>query len=287
MRGEIIRDDDGNYNKRILAFLVLLVLVIIGTGVGTLGLTSDGSAPPPTPDQPVIEATPEAVDGTPTPTPTPTESGDGSSGTETNGTDEPDSRESPTPTPTPEDSDEAAVDAGPDPSGGGGSAGGSTGGDGGRGADSLDLAVDGRSVLIRVADLTPGDGSTGSVVVRNSGSMSGTLGVSNASVSDDENGLQEPERAAGDTNASGELSDHLRVRLWVEYPDGTREYLFGSANSTVSAASLDGASVRGAETLDAGSRATVQIAVSLPESAGNEVQSDRIEFAVPIVLREA
>lgn len=285
MRGEIIRDDDGNYNKRILAFLVLLVLVIIGTGVGTLGLTSDGSAPPPTPDQPVIEATPEAVDGTPTPTPT--ESGDGSSVTETNGTDEPDSRESPTPTPTPEDSDEAAVDAGPDPSWGGDSAGGSTGGDGGRGADSLDLAVDGRSVLIRVADLTPGDGSTGSVVVRNSGSMSGTLGVSNASVSDDENGLQEPERAAGDTNASGELSDHLRVSLWVEYPDGTREYLFGSANSTVSAASLDGASVRGAETLDAGSRATVQIAVSLPESAGNEVQSDRIEFAVPIVLREA
>ncbi|WP_423999278.1 hypothetical protein ACOZ4I_10545 [Haloarcula salina] len=289
MRDEVIRDEDGDYNKRILAFLVLIVLVVIGTGVGTLGLTSDGSAPPPTPEQPVIEATPVAVDGTPSPTPTQTVSDTGSSGAETDEPDDtgkPDSRETPTPTPLPDDSDGAAVDAGPVPSDGG-SAGGSSGVDGGRGADSLDLAVDGGSVLIRVADLAPGGGSTGSVVVRNSGTISGTVGVSNASVSDDENGLREPERAAGDTNATGELSAHLRVRLWAEYPDGTREYLFGSANSTVSASSLAGASVRGSETLDAGSQATVAITVSLPESAGNEVQSDRMDFTVPIVLREA
>lgn len=283
MRVDLIRDDDGNYNKRILAFLVLLLLVIIGTGVGTLGLTSDGSAPPPS--QPVIETTPVAADETPTPTPT--GPGSGSRETETDDTGEPDTPTTPTPTPTPDDSDGPAVDAGQVSSGGDGSAGGSSGGNDERAADSLDLVVDGSSVLIRVADLAPGGGSTGSVAVRNSGSTTGTLGVSNASVTDDENGLREPERAAGDTNASGELSERLRVRLWVAFPDGTREYLFGSAGATASAASLDGASVRGNETLDAGSQATVEVAVSLPASVGNEVQSDRTEFTVPIVLREA
>jgi len=287
MRADIVRDDDGDYNKRLLAFLVLLVLVIVGTGIGTLGLTSDGSAPPP--ERPVVEATPVPIDGTPTPTPTQTPPGPDRRTDETetepdpaNDGDEPESERTPTGTPTPADGTSDGAAGGAEPVGGG-----SAGGDGGRGADSLDLAVDGSSVLIRVSSLAPGDGATGTVAVRNSGSTAGTLGVSNASVIDDENGLREPERAAGDTDASGELSAHLRVRLWVEYSDGTREYLFGTANATVSAASLDGASVRGNERLDAGSQATVEMTVSLPETVGNEVQSDRIEFTIPVVLREA
>lgn len=282
MDGGIIRDDDGDYNKRLLALLVLFVVVVIGAGVGTLGLTSDG----PTPDRPDIETTPVPPEPTATPegggperTETPADADGSGSGPPVDDLTETAS----TPTPTDSDSDDGADGPADGSVDGGGDSGGS-GGDGDGGGVSLETR--GTTVLLQSTAFAPGDTATGTVDVRNSGSTAGTLGVSNVTVTDDENGLEEPERAVGDTRATGELSDHLQVRLWITDANGTREYLVGSASATETMASLDGTSERGTRAVAGGDTATLGIEVTLPAATGNEVQSDRVELTVPLVLEE-
>ncbi|GCF14647.1 hypothetical protein Harman_25820 [Haloarcula mannanilytica] len=306
----ISRDEDGNYNKRLIGLLVLILFVIIGAGVGTIGLTSDDD---PAPGRPDIEMTPVPAEATPTPTPAGTEPSQPETPTESGGSGSPPPSDlvnaTPTPTPTPsstptpsdsrpDDGATSETTDGPSNNGGGsssGSGGGSSGGGGdsaGGGEDdrgssgNLELETQGSAVLLQVGGLAPGDTESGSVVVRNSGSVAGTLGVVDVNVTDDENGLREPERALGDTTATGELSDHLEVRLWITYANGTTEYLAGSDTSTVTLATLDGAAEQGTRAVAGGDQATVEIEVTLPESTGNEVQSDRIDLTVPIVLQE-
>ncbi|MDS0223135.1 hypothetical protein NDI54_17460 [Haloarcula sp. S1AR25-5A] len=301
----IFRDEDGNYNKRFIGLLLLILFVIIGAGVGTIGLTSDDD---PAPGRPDIELTPVPAEPTPTPTPAETEPSQPETSTESGGSGSPPPsdlvNETPTPTSTPAltDSlpdDSATGETTDEPSGGvgggssdsnGGSAGGGGGAAGGGGDDSgtagnLSLETQGSAVLLEVGELAPGETESGSVVVRNSGSDAGTLGVADVNVTDDENGLREPERALGDTAATGELSDHLAVKLWITYANGTTEYLAGSATSSVTLSSLDGASEQGTRAVGGGDQATVEIEVTLPMSTGNEVQSDRVELTVPFVLQ--
>lgn len=303
----IFRDEDGNYNKRLIGLLLLILFVIIGAGVGTIGLTSDDD---PAPGRPDIEMTPVPAEPTQTPTPTPagTEPSQPETPTESGGSGSPPPSDlvnaTPTPTPTPIPSDSRPDDSatsettdGPSDNVGGssGSGGGSSGGGGGSaggGEDdsgssgNLSLETQGSAVLLQVGELAPGDTESGSVVVRNSGSVAGTLGVADVNVTDDENGIREPERALGDTAATGELSDHLEVRLWITYVNGTTEYLAGSDTSTVTLATLDGVSRQGTRAVSGGNQATIEIEVTLPESTGNEVQSDRVDLTVPIVLQE-
>jgi hypothetical protein len=305
----IFRDADGNYNKRLIGLVVLILVVIIGAGVGTIGLTDDSD---PAPGRPDIEVTPAPAEPTPTPTPagadpsqpeTPTESGGSGSPPPSdlvNATPTPTPTPSATPTPSDGPPDDSATDGttdGPSDNVGGGSSGSSGGSSGGGGAPAdgggdsgssgnLSLVTQGSAVLLQVGELAPGDTESGSVVVRNSGSAAGTLGIAEVNVTDDENGLREPERELGDTTATGELSEHLEVRLWITYANGTTEYLAGSATSTVTLATLDGASEQGTRAVAGGDQATVEIEVTLPESTGNEVQSDRVDLTVPVVLQE-
>ncbi|EMA32906.1 hypothetical protein [Haloarcula japonica] len=306
----IFRDEDGNYNKRLVGLLLLILFVVIGAGVGTIGLTSDDPAP----GRPAIEMTPVPAEATVTPTPAGTDPSQPETPTESGGSGSPPPSDlvnaTPTPTPTPilsdsrpddgdtsETTEEPSDNVGGSSGSGGGSSssgGGSSGGSGGSaggGGDSgssgnLSLETQGSAVLLQVGELAPGDTESGSVVVQNSGSDAGTLGVADVNVSDDENGLREPERVLGDTAATGELSDHLEVKLWVTYANGTTEYLAGSDTSSVTLATLDGASEQGTRAVAGGEQATVEIEVTLPESTGNEVQSDRVDITVPIVLQQ-
>jgi hypothetical protein len=288
----ILRDEDGNYNKRLIGLLLLLLFVIVGAGVGTIGLTNNGD---PEADRSDMELTPVPAEPTqtpvgagPAPTETPTESGGSGSPPPSdllNETPTPTPTPAPTPTPSTGQPNDSPTDTTIDSadSGGGGS---SSDGDDTGSAGNLSLETRGSTVMLQVEEFTPGDTASGSVVVRNSGSNAGTVGVADVNVTDDENGLQEPERALGDTAATGELSDHLEVTMWITYADGTTEYLAGSATSNVTLATLDGTSEQGTRAVAGGDQATVAIQVTLPASTGNEVQSDHVELTVPIVLQE-
>lgn len=77
MGSGIFRDADGSYNKRLLGLMLLVLLAVIGTGVGTLGLTDNSDS---TSNQPATEMTSSPTEPTPTETPdrtdsAPTESG--------------------------------------------------------------------------------------------------------------------------------------------------------------------------------------------------------------------
>jgi len=295
----IIRDEDGNYNKRLIGLLFLILFVAIGAGVGTIALSDTDD---PEPDRADIELTPASMEPTetptgagPAPTETPTESGGSGSpppsdllnetptSTPTSSNDQPDDNPSDT-------TDDASNTGDGDSAGGGGDSGGSGGGspsNGGDGSDTsgnVSLETRGSAVLLQVETFAPGDTASGSVVVQNSGSNAGTVGVADVNVTDYENGLQEPERALGDTATTGELSDHLEVKLWITYAHGTTEYLAGADTSGVTMTTLDGAAAQGTQPVAAGDQATVTIEISLPESTGNEVQSDRVELTIPIVL---
>jgi hypothetical protein len=82
MGSGIFRDADGTYNKRLLGLVLLVLLALIGTGVGTLGLTDNSDSAP---DQSAIEMTPSPTE----PTPTETQDGTDAAPTESGGSGSP------------------------------------------------------------------------------------------------------------------------------------------------------------------------------------------------------
>lgn len=249
------RDPD----RRLLALLLLLVLVVAGAGVGTIAF--DGAFGPggddPTPTPPVVEITP--VTPTPTPTPSPDPGGGPPAESTPRGTDTPAETATPTatePPSTPRRSDTPDRDS----------------------SSGVELRTNGSEVFLQVAGMVPGDDARGSVVFENHGASAGRLGIANATVVDREN---------PDDGSIGTLSSALRVRLWATYPGGATEYLYGTASGDVPLADVAGENRTSTETLRSGQRATVTLAVRLPETVGNEVQGDRVEFDVAFELRQA
>ncbi|KAA9398108.1 hypothetical protein Har1130_05420 [Haloarcula sp. CBA1130] len=59
MSSGIFRDADGTYNKRLLGLVLLVLLAVVGTGVGTLGLTDSSDS---VPTQPATEMTPSPTE---------------------------------------------------------------------------------------------------------------------------------------------------------------------------------------------------------------------------------
>lgn len=148
----------------------------------------------------------------------------------------------------------------------------------------VDLRTERDGLAIRAAGLLPGDSGSRSLPVRNVGNGSGQLAVTDVRIEDHENSLAEPERAAGDDAAAGELSSALRVRLSVDYADGDREFLAGAADEYVALDSLDRADLTGEEALASGAAATVRLEWKLPLSTGNEVQTDGVDVDADLRL---
>lgn len=285
-------EEEEGRDKRLLALLFLVLLIIFGAGLGTMALPGVGpgeDTPTPTPAPAVVTMTPTTA----TPTPTP---GGGPPATATATPSQTVTDTAPaSPTPTPIQADDDVGAATPTatatqtptatPSGGGGGGGSGSGGGSG-GSSSIDLTADGSTLLVQASDMAPGDDGQNSITVENSGDVDGELLVNNTTVTNDENSLLDPEKANGDDASTGELSSALRVRLSVEYADGTTEYLFGTASSYVTLESIDDANRTSSETLEAGGQATVTFEWQLPRSTGNEVQSDGSEFDIDFVLRQ-
>lgn len=90
-------------------------------------------------------------------------------------------------------------------------------------AGTLNLKVgdnDPTTVQISVTNLKPGDsGNAASWLVKNIGSISGSLTIAMGAITNYENVLTEPEQAAGDASGGatqGELGSFLKVAIWLD-----------------------------------------------------------------------
>ncbi len=87
-------------------------------------------------------------------------------------------------------------------------------------AGSLDLKVDGGDdnvVKFTVNNMRPGNQPKASWTLANDGTINGYLDLEDISVTSNENGILDPESAAGDVSADvGELQDIVNLRLFVD-----------------------------------------------------------------------
>ncbi len=88
-------------------------------------------------------------------------------------------------------------------------------------AGTLDLTVNGHNgdnaQIFNVANMKPGSQPTGYWNLQNIGSLSGTLSISSIAVTNNENGIIEPETEAGDVSAGvGELGSVVSIRLYID-----------------------------------------------------------------------
>ena len=88
-------------------------------------------------------------------------------------------------------------------------------------AGTLNLQVgdaDPTDEKISISDLKPGDsGNAADWTVTNTGSITGFLSISISSITNNENGLTDPEQEAGDTTSNeGELGSYLKVSIWLD-----------------------------------------------------------------------
>ena len=149
-------------------------------------------------------------------------------------------------------------------------------------AGTLDLKVDDNdlsgSALITVANAVPGGSDFVTGNVSNAGSIPGTLSLAVTQTSNDDISSNEPEAASTDTTLGagepGELCDAMQVQ--VEYGT-TLVYPFGS---------LSGISSLSLGTLSAGASETYKLSYQIPDTIGNEIQSDSCGFTITATLTQ-
>ena len=91
-------------------------------------------------------------------------------------------------------------------------------------AGTLDLTVNGANganeQIFNVANMKPGNQPKSQWYLANIGSLSGTLSISSITVTNDENGITEPEDEAGDVTAGvGELGMVVSISLYIDADD--------------------------------------------------------------------
>lgn len=133
--------------------------------------------------------------------------------------------------------------------------------------------------------LLPGASTTATMLVANQGSSAGRLGLQAVGVVNHENGCTEPE---GDVDAScsadeGEMSDALVVKAFI---DRTGKLAFPTEPAWAGPFRdfAVGTNVRAG--MAAGEIWGVRLELALPLTAGNEVQSDEVGFALAVSLTE-
>jgi predicted ribosomally synthesized peptide with SipW-like signal peptide len=149
-------------------------------------------------------------------------------------------------------------------------------------AASLDLEVvgtDGESTnggpatFLDGVRVSPGSSGSGTVTLRNVGSIDGHLSLTAVRVVDAENGVSDPEADAGDDSPEdGELAENLVASASLSGADGSRDICpGGTALPSLFAA---GVTYDAGYPLAAGEEATFEFEWELPESVGNEIQGD-------------
>lgn len=257
--------------------MLLLLLALLGIGIGGFPGGDDG--------RPGVTVEAESQnDGTPAATPTPEGSGPGTATPGASG---------PAVTPTDSDSDGSGgtpteeTDRGDEES----TAEVSTNSGSNSESPEMEIRVRRDTIEGRTENVMPGDEGAVSLNVSNVGNDSGTLGVALRNVRGFENGLTESEVTVDDSGGDpgrgeGELSEELLVRLFLDYSDGDREYLFGSAQSFEPITNLDTtSSMAENRTLQPGDNATAVFEWRVPRTTGNEIQTDAIVFDMNFDIR--
>lgn len=141
---------------------------------------------------------------------------------------------------------------------------------------------------LNVTGILPGDDGTETTSLGNEGVEHGQLRIGSTTLVDHENGITEPESEVDDTLDEGELSEYLEVRIAFVDTDGEATYLLETADGDAGYAPLaDVAGHAPSEdyALADGEQVTVRIGWRLPVDTGNEVQSDDVTFDVTFDLR--
>ena len=167
-------------------------------------------------------------------------------------------------------------------------------------AGTLDLKVDGNDdpyvVHVELSNLKPGDGSQwggwgsqGALywTVKNVGSIPGELTITINNVVNYENGQTEPEALVDPTAGTleGELGNYFRPQVFF---NGPWVYETGSITwiGTTGAEIVPGYGASPV-TLGPGEEKTLQINWLIYDTAGNEIQSDSVEFDIEFTLDQA
>jgi hypothetical protein len=152
--------------------------------------------------------------------------------------------------------------------------------------------------VIRIVDVLPGDSGTLHVGLEAVADDPVTVTMTGSLDANDENGLTEPERVAGDAGGAGELADSLELSLWADTGmrmlggfgacDGTKDIGEPEIESGTLAAVLApdrlGAGVELVECLGReASTYCLGLEWSLPETTANDVQSDGATFTLAFV----
>ena len=147
-------------------------------------------------------------------------------------------------------------------------------------------------VHVKLSNLKPGDGSIGPGAgapnawywtVKNVGSLPGVLTITIKNIVNYENGRNEPEKAVDPTGGNpgpgnGELGSKIRIQV---YFNGKWVYEIGNLNAA------EGVDIVSGFVLDPNEEATLNINWSVFDTAGNEIQSDSVEFDIEFHLEQA
>lgn len=148
-------------------------------------------------------------------------------------------------------------------------------------AGTLDLSVTDGSDPVKknytFSDVKPGDSGSKSITLENTGNISGDLTANVSNITNNENGRNDPEVHSSDTSPKeGELGEKLDITL-------------SGGGKTFGPKSLDWFSDKTQNLGELSEEKSIDFTIdySLPyDSAGNEVQSDSVEFDVTFDLKQ-
>ena len=159
-------------------------------------------------------------------------------------------------------------------------------------AGTLDLEVGGGNpVSFTLGNMQPGDSQQYSLRLTNTGSIPGELSVEFGSMTNNDNGLTEPESDVDSTggDGEGELGQYLEIVIVASTqpvpPGGTKTVLFWAPLNGVGGTTVDVPEQWGL--LEAGELVELKITFRLPDNTGNIVQSDSVAFDIILHLEQA
>lgn len=149
--------------------------------------------------------------------------------------------------------------------------------------DWTDSFVAPTQALAAFSNVAPGFEKEQVIDIKNVGTVDGTPTIRLEVTSNDENSITSAETALGDTNASGELPQNMRVAVYFKknadaFGAAAQDWTLAQYAANPSQLSLGGV------VLPAGEIGQVKLVVSVPSSAGNDIMTDSATMNIIIGL---
>ena len=150
---------------------------------------------------------------------------------------------------------------------------------------NISLSMVDQTTVLRVDNVTPGATGTERLTLRNDGPDDGVFRIASLTLTQRENGITGPEAEVDDSPDSGELASHFLVELSMVRSDGETVGLFGTGDGPRPLSALAAQNSSGWMAMPGESAATLEVTWRLPDSTGNEVQSDSLRLDTMFQLR--